>query len=169
MVKQYSGRRWDTNFAEINFELDTDSFSFQRMLHFFLSFLLKTTSIHPSCHPLDACAFPLPLSLPPHPITHHPPAGTKPQCSIARVLGAHYSGSLSRDKWLFCDNRMSLIKFVINRITRWGVCRALTETYKCRPSIKRSCLGCNSYVNEATNSNNRTSPLLFVNCESFQV
>ena len=109
--------------------------------------------------------FPHPRSIPPPP--HHPPPSAR-QCSIARVLGAHYSGSLSRDKWLFCDNRMSLIKLVINRITRWGVCRALTETYKCRPSIKNSCLGCNSYVSETTNNKQSTSPLLFVNCESFQ-
>ena len=147
-----------------------DSFSLQWLLHFLSHFNSNYISIL-FLPPLGCrCFSPSPRvpSTPyPHPITHHPPAGTKPQCSIARVLGAHYSGSLSLDKWLFCDNRMSLIKIVINRITRWVVC--LTETYKCRPSIKNSCLGCNSYVNEATNSNHRTSPLLFVNCESFQV
>ena len=143
------------------------------MLHFFVLIFTQRCISTSFLSPLGCRRFPLPpvLSIPPppHPFAHHPPSGSKPQCSIARVLEAHYSGSLSRDKWLFCDNRMSLIKLVINRITRWGVCRPLTETYTCRPSIKNSCLGCNSYVSEATNNKHSTSPLLFVNCESFQI
>ena len=135
--------------------------------YIFSAILPYTISPHPSYNPRGCTSFS--PSIPTHPPP--PPPFAQQQASVLHCAGVRGAllGSLSRDKWLFCDNRMSLIKLVINRITRRGVCRALTEMYKWRPSIKNSCLGCNSYVSEATNNNHNTSPLLIVDCESFKV